>query len=554
MRLLTHVRLAVLAMALLFAAPSCSNYATVSTRRLTYHPDTLAGQIISEKLRHPSKDPLREIGGYLDAAATAGAVLKVNPADRRARTDYNFAVSRIIEAITAAGLEPWKAPLHCPGKDGEWLFSFDTRQYRGRNPADYELRPADRYDFKGRLIAQRSLKDGLGAAVVATSRGIDLTKVDPFAQGQHIYYGLTAVIDFQGRNCVTTFLDPLGTETVRFEGHSYPLAADFTAPIGLALAELNPRKRELERMFKPGEFKGSARLAMLQRYDPKKIPLLVIHGLGDSQATWAPMIETLWNDATFRENYQVWFFSYPTGYPYPLMAAILRERMDALNARYPDHKPIVVIGHSMGGMIARTLITDSGMSLWNAYFRTPPEQTPLPKETVQLLTGALIFKHRPEISRVIFMSASLRGSDVATSFLGRLGASIIGSPSDLSEVGQEAAKLVKPIPGGRKLTRMPNSINALDPNNRFLLTINSLPIVKGIPYHSIIADRGKGGNHDHTPPESFDGLVPYWSSHLDGAESELIVPSDHWSNRSPQGIAEVRRILLKHLRGAEGAR
>ncbi len=66
-----------------------------------------------------------------------------------------------------------------------------------------------------------------------------------------------------------------------------------------------------------------------------------------------------------------------------------------------------------------------------------------------------------------------------------------------------------------------------------MTTIDKIPLAKGIPYHSIIADRGKGGNHDKTQPQSSDGIVPYWSSHLDGAVSEVIVPSDHWSNRSP---------------------
>jgi hypothetical protein len=71
--------------------------------------------------------------------------------------------------------------------------------------------------------------------------------------------------------------------------------------------------------------------------------------------------------------------------------------------------------------------------------------------------------------------------------------------------------------------------------------------VKGVPYHSIIGDRGKGGNLDHTKPESTDGVVPYWSSHIDGAQSEVIVPSGHWSNQHPMAIAEVRRILYLHL-------
>ena len=55
--------------------------------------------------------------------------------------------------------------------------------------------------------------------------------------------------------------------------------------------------------------------------------------------------------------------------------------------------------------------------------------------------------------------------------------------------------------------------------------INTIPIVRGIAYHSIMGDRGKGGNRDRTKPVSSDGVVPYWSSHLNGAESELIVGS-----------------------------
>jgi pimeloyl-ACP methyl ester carboxylesterase len=236
------------------------------------------------------------------------------------------------------------------------------------------------------------------------------------------------------------------------------------------------------------------------------------------------------------------------------MAAILREKMDAINAYYPGHKPIVVIGHSMGGMIARILMTDSGLTIWNSFFDTPPDKTPLSPLAKQMIVKTLIFQHRPEISRVIFCSPSHRGAYLATGFLGRLGERIIGAPPDLSGIGKELAMLSKPrAADGQRLKRAPNSIDALDPHNRFVTTIDTIPLAKGIPFHSIIADRGKGGNKDHTKPESSDGIVPYWSSHLDGAQSEIIVPSDHWSNRSPQGIAEVRRILLLHIGQKGGA-
>ena len=42
---------------------------------------------------------------------------------------------------------------------------------------------------------------------------------------------------------------------------------------------------------------------------------------------------------------------------------------------------------------------------------------------------------------------------------------------------------------------------------------------------------------------STDGVVPYSSSHLEDAMSELIVTSGHGVQDTPQAILEVRRIL-----------
>ena len=67
-------------------------------------------------------------------------------------------------------------------------------------------------------------------------------------------------------------------------------------------------------------------------------------------------------------------------------------------------------------------------------------------------------------------------------------------------------------------------------------------MAKPIPYHSIIGDRV-----GEDTPYSSDGVLPYWSSHLDGAESEKIVPSGHGAEQSRQGIGEVLRILLEHI-------
>jgi hypothetical protein len=89
---------------------------------------------------------------------------------------------------------------------------------------------------------------------------------------------------------------------------------------------------------------------------------------------------------------------------------------------------------------------------------------------------------------------------------------------------------------------MPNSVDTLEPNDRFVQAVDKIPITPVIPYHSIMGDRGRGD-----APNSSDGVVPYWSSHLDGAQSELIVDSGHDAQSNPEAIHEVARILEENL-------
>ncbi len=527
----------------------CKNYATVREKQPRYQAASPAGMAMVQALKKPEKSHEAQMGCFIDAASLASKELEKNPADKQALRDYNFAVSRLFDVLHESGLQPWKAPIVCPGRDGNWNFSILTDGKPEHDPSHFRILPADRFEFRGTLVRERAVKEGLGAPMVIASKDFDPTKYDPFIQGKNVYYGITEILRFKGRNCTAAFVDPLSTEDTTFAGHTFPVAADFSVPISLALAELQPRRIELKRMFNPGAFAATTRIARLQPYDPKKIPVLLIHGLGDSQATWAPMIEQLRANPDFRKNYQIWFYSYPTGFPYPLMASVLRKKMDEIGAFYPGHKPVVVIGHSMGGMISRVLITDSGPTIWNTFFKTPPENTPLTPKARAVITDALIFKPRKEVSRVIFVSASLGGADMAISFVGRLGSMIMDGPSQFTPVGHEMAQLMVARPDGKKKFRgLPTSIDALDPDNRFVTAINKIPVTRGVPYHSIIADRGKGGNRDKTPPQSTDGIVPYWSSHIPGAKSELVVPSGHWSNQHPQAIAEVDRILRLHAK------
>jgi len=527
----------------------CAGYAKAKIKKDTAALATTREQrqlaVAQDKL---SKDPLAQLGGYLDAADEARRRLARDPQSTLLRSDYNFAVARVMDIVYAGKLQPWDRVVVAPSATGQpWRLTLTPPSKEKQfHPSLFEFRPSDRYDFRGKGVGERSLKEGLGAPLVVAGREMDYVKLDQFAQGKNVYYSFTALVNFRGRSADIVLVDPLSRENINFDGRTYPLAGDFQGPLALALDELDLEKRELLGLFKPQKFAGRARLARLQPYDPRKIPVICIHGLGNSPATWAPVVEYLRGDPVIRENYQIWFFAYPSGLPYPLAASYLRKQLDEARQRYPGMREAVVIGHSMGGMISRALITDSGKDLWNLYFDKPPEQLTLSDKSRQMLDGMLLFKPVPHIGRVIFVSASHRGSDDAIGFWGRLGAAIVGSPVTDDAFGEVVAQ-ARPEARSHSRNRFPNSIDLLDPDSLFLEKINSLPTAPGIPYHSLIGDRGKGGYLDKTEPQSSDGIVPYWSSHMDGARSERVVPSGHWSHLHPLGMAEIKRILIEHL-------
>jgi hypothetical protein len=163
-----------------------------------------------------------------------------------------------------------------------------------------------------------------------------------------------------------------------------------------------------------------------------------------------------------------------------------------------------------------------------------------------LFTQELFFRHRPEVGNVIFIAAPLRGSNLASGWLGRIGSSLIRAPRAFLYAGRELVRITDAKEGELKLKRLPNSVDTLAPNSRFVQAINTIPVTPGVPYYTIVGDRGKGDS-----PNSSDGVVPYWSAHLEGAKFERVVPSGHMAHQDPQAIEEVRRILagLAHSRG-----
>jgi pimeloyl-ACP methyl ester carboxylesterase len=538
----------------ILALTSCKQYATVSETRPVFRPilGTLgalgsAQSAIAKALTEDAKDPQAALGDLLTATEAAGRELARDPQNTAARDTYNFALARVFTKLRDGKIPAWGKPITVTSADGNWELAGTTVITKEPILGDLEFIPADQVKTGGTYTKDRLIKSGLGAPLAAIlNDATNIVKKDRFAQGKKIYYGVTAVARFEGRRCTVSFEDPLAVETTTFAGHRYPLAADFTVPLAMLLSRENPKKMELARVFKPAKYAETARLARLQPYDPNKIPVICVHGLMDSPATWAPMINNLRADPAIRAKYQFWFYSYPSGYPYPHSAAIFRKQLDEIKKQHPGHKDAVLIGHSMGGCISRLMITDAGDKLWKEIFDQSPAESKLSPETRQLLTDALIFKKREDVARVIFIAAPLRGSHIASRGLARFASSLVKSPLTLLKAGTEVMQSVAASDNSLNLKRMPNSIDTMSPKNRFVQAINKIEPAPGIPYHVIVGDRGKGGNPDETKPVKGDGFVPYWSSRMEGAQSELTVPSDHSAHQNPQAIQEVKRILKAH--------
>ncbi|MCH7226802.1 esterase/lipase family protein [Haloferula sp. A504] len=516
---------------LLMLVASCAAPISVKNHKATPPSARVVPETTLASARTPGKDARSKLGPLLDALRTAGKAIA--DGDDSAVPEYNYLTARLVDHLIEAKVQPWQQAVRVNSGSTEYLL-------RGTEPADLrdpdrKFVPADRLSFEGLLARDTGRTQGVGAPLVSF---LGKQRMEPRAIP---YRTVTAVVRFDANVATLDLLDPFKTQSFRLGGRTLPLQADFNSPVAYGLSRERIDLLGFARLINPAAYDETERLLKVQPYDPDKIPVLLVHGLQDTPASFAPMYFTLMNDPAVRDRFQFWAFSYPSGYPYPMPAAALRKELDAMRQLHPDHKDLVIIGHSMGGLISRLMVTDVGERIWLEYFGTPPDSTEIDGESRQLLEDALVFDARPDIARAIFMSAPHRGSELATNIIGWIGIKLVRFPATLADVRDSFVNILTQDSSGTQLDRFPNSIDTLSPHNRFIKTINRFPIRSDIPYHTIVGDRGRGDT-----PDSSDGVVAYWSSHLDGAASEKIVPSNHSSYHDPQAIEEVRRILHLH--------
>lgn len=483
----------------------------------------------------------------------------------------------------------------------------------------------DRYTTTIRQLLASSLAGRLSSE--QNSDSVNENESDPssriYPTGHLLLTGLikpsgNSVLDtLSSRTLDIHLYNPYQTEHVNILGDNHPIAANFSAGYGLWLAEnqldgvgyLNLITRQPDTRL--------PKLFMLEPYDPDKRVLIMLHGLASSPATWVNLTNDILNDDKLRENYQVWQIFYPTNLP------ILENRyqiQQLIEATYQQTDPegqniasqnSVIISHSMGGIIARMMLSDE--NLIDDLDRLDEQGTLSASEKRKIrdalkqsfgeeqLEKRFRLQALPQVDTAVFLSTPFRGTDYADRWFTRALRRIVYLPvglvktvtDNLATIATQGDLAQNPL-GALYLQ---NGASQLSDKSSFIQLTKDISINDRITYHSIIANNDAditqglakmqpGGakidlsqaqeedsdsntvdNTDRNVRREplvaavtvdgdisqaltqrlSDGIVPYTSAHLDGAASETIINGGHSIQTNPQTILTLRRILHKQL-------
>ena len=276
--------------------------------------------------------------------------------------------------------------------------------------------------------------------------------------------------------------------------------------------------------------------------------MVFVHGLWSNPWSWSPMIISLEADPALRDRYQFWTFGYSTGDPVPYSASLMRSNFEQVRRKFDPEgtdrafDQMVVVGHSLGGLLTKMMVQETGDRLWHVVSDRPAVELVGDVDDLKLIRSALFFKPRPEVRRVIFIATPHRGSQVDRGPIGHIGSRLIRLPDPLRATHNRLVARNKPDFFTELFRRgLPTSVDELEWQSPILMRLDQLGLAPATKAHSIIAVQ-----HDPPTASGGDGMVPYESAHVDGVASELLVSSAHLCQDKPAVIREVRRILLEH--------
>jgi pimeloyl-ACP methyl ester carboxylesterase len=234
---------------------------------------------------------------------------------------------------------------------------------RGDDPAKWEIASHFVMERDGRFVFK--VNGGKGSYTVAAfedaDRDLSLGPNEPFvtdkdtvtcASGE-LYDGFVLNIPASRDGRTPEF------DVASF--HSRTLTEQMSAVFGqtVAVGELTSLAEDIFRpemaetgLWRPFDFlvEGNAGIYFLETYDATRIPVLFVHGINDTPARFAYLIDRL-----DHKRFQAWVYYYPSGLPLATVADQLNQTVIRLQTRYRVQR-LAVVAHSMGGLVSRGFI------------------------------------------------------------------------------------------------------------------------------------------------------------------------------------------------------
>ena len=469
---------------------------------------------------------------------------------------YNGALARIYTELVRRDLLR-KGQYRLQTANGRDII-FDLPHYDLIYPASAYQKFMLCSDFRIRNLSHFTYEFGLGVPIIAQTnrqtRYKTLLTAAPIAHGATVFLRFTPAAKGDPKRVMHArleFYDNDRIRSVQVNGQKIPLIFDYSTPFAYYISTM-PDMNVVDYMLNPNRFQSG--LYTLEPYQPNKIPVVLVHGLLSSIHTWMQMVNALKNDPLIRKHCQFWFFTYSTGNPILYSASMLRNSLNKVHdelATTPEAREafshMVIIGHSMGGLVSKTLLQDPGdilvrkVTKGKSWEEVEKLCTP---EQKKRLKDVVLYKSVPFVRRMLFLAVPHRGANMAKYSQVRIIAKLINLPSDLVA---DATGSMKSLTGHQNDSnnfefRLQTGLEELSPKVPTLRAIDDIPLRPDVPRHSII------GNRKKDTPGGTDGVVEYSSSHRDDVRSELVVKSGHSVQMNPVAVYEVRRILLEHLK------
>ncbi len=211
---------------------------------------------------------------------------------------YNSSVSRGV-LLWQKTKTPWTKDLVLDLGYRKYSIAVKTDSDNLFNPGFFD-NICSSYDYEVDGFTNTYRSNGLGASLFGVH--MKSKSDEDMYYPRAAYMPMTAVLEFkhragddktQARTADLRFYNAMRTDKMDLDGTPFRIDADFTVPLTIFLAGNDPSRFSFMGLKNPDKLRDMSNIFIMEPYDPDKIPLLLIHGLYSTPATFLEMYNDL---------------------------------------------------------------------------------------------------------------------------------------------------------------------------------------------------------------------------------------------------------------------